>query len=72
MQAFVGITVALLAGKGWETADDWAALFACVVIAFNGVAMFVKALGDVMDTAVPADFENAVRAIALGLVGAAR
>lgn len=67
--AFVGITVALLAGKGWETADDWAALFACVVIAFNGVAMFVKALGDVMDTAVPADFENAVRAIALGVGG---
>jgi cation diffusion facilitator family transporter len=67
--AFVGICIALWGGKGWETADDWAALFACVVISFNGVAMFGKGLRDVMDTAVPADFENEVRSIALGVAG---
>lgn len=67
--AFVGIAIAIAGGKGWEAADDWAALFACVVIAFNGVAMFGKALGDVMDTAVRADFEKEVRAIALAVPG---
>ena len=67
--AFVGISIALWAGKGWETADDWAALFACVIIGFNGVGMFGKALRDVMDTAVPADFENEVRAVALTVPG---
>jgi cation diffusion facilitator family transporter len=67
--AFVGITVALIGGPGWEAADDWAALFACVVIAFNGFAMASRALGDVMDTAVPASFESEVRAIALGVAG---
>jgi cation diffusion facilitator family transporter len=67
--AFAGISIALWGGKGWETADDWAALFGCVVIAVNGVTIFTKALGDVMDTAVAADFENEVRGIALGVAG---
>ena len=67
--AFVGISIALWGGKGWETADDWAALFACVLIAFNGFGMFTKALGDVMDAAAPAKFENEVRGIALAVPG---
>ena len=67
--AFVGISIALWGGKGWETADDWAALFACVIIAFNGFGMFTKALGDVMDTAAPKNLENEVRAIALAVPG---
>jgi cation diffusion facilitator family transporter len=66
--AFVGIAIALIGGPGWETADDWAALFACVVIAFNGVGMFGKAVGDVMDTAAD-DVEQKVRALALGVPG---
>ncbi|MDI1337344.1 MAG: cation diffusion facilitator family transporter [Lacunisphaera sp.] len=67
--AFVGIAIALWGGKGWETADDWAALFACVIIAFNGVGMFLKALGDVMDSALPQNLENEVRALALVVPG---
>jgi len=67
--AFVGISIALWGGKGWETADDWAALFACVIIAFNGFGMFTKALGDVMDAAAPANFENEVRSLALAVPG---
>ena len=67
--AFIGISIAVWGGKGWETADDWAALFACVIIAFNGFGMFTKALGDVMDTAAPQNFENEVRALALSVPG---
>ena len=67
--AFVGILLAVLGGEGWETADDWAALFACVVIAFNGGAMVMKALGDVMDAAVSETFASEVRALALGVPG---
>ncbi|WP_438481010.1 cation diffusion facilitator family transporter [Oleiharenicola lentus] len=67
--AFVGISIALWAGPGYESADDWAALLACVVIAFNGAAMFRKSLRDVMDTAVPESFENEIRAIALRVPG---
>ncbi len=67
--AFVGITIALIGGEGWEAADDWSALLACVVIVYNGVGMAKKALGDVMDTAVPEHFENEVRAVALAVAG---
>ncbi len=67
--AFIGISIALWGGAGWETADDWAALFGCVIIAFNGFSMFMKALGDVMDTAAPRNFENEVRALALAVPG---
>jgi cation diffusion facilitator family transporter len=67
--AFIGIAVAVIGGPGWETADDWAALLACAVIAFNGVMMFNKALADVMDTAVSVAFENEIRTVALGVAG---
>jgi cation diffusion facilitator family transporter len=67
--AFIGIAIGVIGGRGWEAADDWAALFACLVIAFNGAGMFNRALGDVMDTAVPASFEREVRAIALAVPG---
>ncbi len=67
--AFVGISIALWGGKGWETADDWAALFACVIIAVNGYGMFARAIGDVMDAAAPANFEQEVRSLALTVPG---
>jgi cation diffusion facilitator family transporter len=67
--AFVGIAIAVAGGRGWESADDWAALFACAVVTFNGVGMLKQALGDMMDTAVPARMDNEVRAIAAAVPG---
>jgi len=67
--AFAGISLALLGGQGWEAADDWAALFACVVIALNGINLAQMALRDVMDTAPPRDFEQEVRTLALAVPG---
>jgi cation diffusion facilitator family transporter len=49
--AFIGISVALFAGDGYESADDWAALFAAAVIAFNGVRLFRMALREILDVA---------------------
>lgn len=67
--AFVGIAIGVIGGKGYETADDWAALVACAVIASNGVVICNRALGDVMDSAVSADLDNAVRELARGVPG---
>ena len=67
--AFIGIAIAVTCGPGYEAADDWAALLACVVILFNGVAIFNRALRDVMDTAVPQAFEMEVRSVASGVPG---
>src|SRR5438270_758974 len=49
--AFIGISVALIGGSGWQSADDWAALFACAVIAANGIRLLRPALYEIMDTA---------------------
>ncbi|MEO8945914.1 MAG: cation diffusion facilitator family transporter [Gemmatimonadaceae bacterium] len=47
--AFIGISIAVIGGQGWEQADDWAALIASMVIAFNGVRMLRPAVNDLMD-----------------------
>jgi cation diffusion facilitator family transporter len=47
--AFVGISIALWGGPGWEAADDWASLVAAVVIALNGLRLLRPAIQDLMD-----------------------
>lgn len=47
--AFVGISIALFLGKGYESADDWAALFASTFILYNSYLIFRPALGEIMD-----------------------
>jgi cation diffusion facilitator family transporter len=67
--AFIGISVALIGGAGYEPADDWAALLACGVIFFNGLRLLRPALDEVMDAAAPRSLEAAVRGIASGVEG---
>jgi cation diffusion facilitator family transporter len=47
--AFIGISIALILGKGYESADDWAALFASFFILYNSYMIFRPALGEIMD-----------------------
>lgn len=47
--AFIGISISLYLGKGYESADDWAALFASVFIIYNCYKIFRPALGEIMD-----------------------
>jgi cation diffusion facilitator family transporter len=47
--AFIGISIALIMGKGYEAADDWAALFASGFIFYNSYKIFRPALGEIMD-----------------------
>ena len=49
--AFVGISIALIGGEGWQSADDWAALFACAIIAANGYRLLFPAIHEMLDTA---------------------
>lgn len=58
--AFMGISISLLGGKGFEVADDWAALFACVVIFYSSYSMLRLALGDVMDAKVSDEAEETI------------
>lgn len=72
--AFIGISVAILGaryrgGTGWESADDWAALVASLVIAFNGIAMLRPAIHDIMDRAPGQEIVALVRTRAEQVAG---
>lgn len=49
--AFIGISIALIGGSGYEEADDYAALFASLIIIFNAYRLLKPALYEIMDTA---------------------
>ena len=69
LAAFIGISVALTAGEGFESADDWAALVACAVITFNGVRLFRASLREVLDVTAPKEIRDRVREIAESVPG---
>ena len=61
---FVGISVALIGGPGYESADDWAAMFAAGIIVVNAYRILRPAIAEIMDAAPPSEFEGAVREVA--------
>jgi cation diffusion facilitator family transporter len=67
--AFIGISVALIGGERWQSADDWAALFACAVIAANGVRLALPAFHEIMDTAPSAKIVKAICSVASSVPG---
>ena len=67
--AFIGISVALFFGKGYESADDWAALFASGFILYNSYLIFRPALGEIMDEHLYDDLIITIRQKALQVDG---
>ena len=67
--AFIGIAIALMMGKGYESADDWAALFAAVFICYNSYRIFRPALGEIMDEHLYDDLIVSIRAVAQAVDG---
>jgi len=65
LAAFIGISIALVGGRGWEAADDWAALVAALVVAVNGARTLRPAISGLMDEAPDRTVkERALRAAA--------
>ena len=69
LAAFVGISIALIGGAGYESADDWAALLACTIILANAFRILRPSLDEVMDASVSEDVEKEVIAIASTVEG---
>ncbi len=67
--AFIGISVALIMGPGYETADDWAALFASGFILYNSYLIFRPALGEIMDEHFHDDLVAQIRTEAMKVDG---
>jgi cation diffusion facilitator family transporter len=69
LAAAMGITVAILGGKGFEAADDWAAIAAAVVIAWNGFRLLRPALNELMDHSPNREIIERIRRIAAATPG---
>ena len=67
--AFVGISIALIGGEKWYSADDWAALFACAVIATNGARLLFPALHEMLDTAPRGEIISRIQTAASSVPG---
>ena len=67
--AFIGISIALFLGKGYESADDWAALFASGFILYNSYLIFRPALGEIMDEHLYDDLVDEIRTVSLEVTG---
>ena len=61
LMAFIGISIALFMGKGYETADDWAALLASGFILYNAYLILRPALGEIMDEHLYEDMVEEIR-----------
>jgi cation diffusion facilitator family transporter len=70
--AFVGISVALIGGPGYEAADDCAAVLAGFVIAYNGWKLLRPSMDELMDVAPDSAFAARVVAAAAGTPEVAR
>lgn len=65
LTAFVGISIALIGGPGYESADDWAALLASLVIVYNAYLIFRPSFGEIMDETPAGDWQSELKALAL-------
>ena len=65
----LGLVVALIGGEGYESADDWAALAACLVIVINAILILKGSLHDVLDGNVSSDLYDSITATAAATSG---
>lgn len=62
--AFIGITIGIIGGRGYEVADDWAALFASGIILINAYLIFRPAVGELLDENLDPELSKRVAELA--------
>ena len=67
--AFLGISISLLGGKGYEAADNWAAVAAAAVIARNGWHLLLPAVNELMDRSPDCQLIEKIRTVAATIPG---
>jgi cation diffusion facilitator family transporter len=70
--AAIGITIALIGGPKWVCADDFAAIFAALVIGWSGWILLRPALSELMDQAPDPEVVEQIRQLASQVEGVAR
>lgn len=62
--AFIGISIGLIGGPGYEIADDYAALFASAVILYNAYRIIRPAIGELLDEDLDPELNDQIKLIA--------
>jgi cation diffusion facilitator family transporter len=62
--AFVGISIGLVGGPGYEVADDYAALLGSGIIFYNAYKIMRPSIGELLDEDMDASLTQAVRRLA--------
>ena len=62
--AFIGISIGLIGGPGYEIADDFAALFASAIIVINAYRIARPAIGELLDEELDPIFTSEIRTLA--------
>jgi cation diffusion facilitator family transporter len=70
--AFIGISIALIGGEKWRSADNLAAIFVCLVVGSIGVRILRPAIYEILDTAPRGDIVDRVRESAAAVTGVVR
>ncbi len=61
LAAFIGISISLIGGKGYESSDDWAALFAAGIILINAYKLLIPSIKELMDASPSPNLEKNIR-----------
>lgn len=69
LAALLGISIALIGGKGWEAADDWAALVAAGIMMFNAWHLLRPAISELTDAVPDQKIVAEIRDIAYSIKG---
>jgi divalent metal cation (Fe/Co/Zn/Cd) transporter len=69
VMAFIGISISLILGDGYEAADDWAALLASAFIVYNSYLIFRPALAEIMDENLYDELIEEIRIVSLTVEG---
>jgi cation diffusion facilitator family transporter len=67
--AFIGISIALIGGKGYQNADDYAALIASSIILINAYLIAKPAIDELMDASADEKVVNDIRELAGSVQG---
>lgn len=67
--AFIGISIALIGGPGYEGADDWAAMIASGIIVYNAIIILKPAFNEIMDAAPSSELLEEIKEVACHVDG---
>ena len=69
LTALIGISISLFGSASYSSADDWTALFVCLIIFYNATTILHASLREIMDAQVSHELEKTILKLACEVEG---